>query len=71
MSILKLSYEVAHDIKAGYLTRGDAILEYGHLIDMDTLDEILESLGSVVDNEDGTVTIRVPDSWGEERTGKE
>lgn len=64
MSILKLTYEVAHDIKEGQLTREDAIAEYGHLIDSEMLDEILESLGSVTDNEDGTVTFHAPESWG-------
>ena len=66
-SALKLSYEVAHDIKEGKMTREDALAEYGHLIDMEALDEILASLGSVrheedVDGEDVTV-VRVPDSW--------
>lgn len=69
MSILKMTYEIAHDIKEGQLTREDAIAEYGHIIDSETLDEILASFGSVTDNEDGTVTIRVPDSW--ERTWSE
>jgi hypothetical protein len=69
MSILKMTYEVAQDVKDGKLTREDAMAEYGHLIDMETLDEILASFGSVTDNEDGTVTIRVPDSW--ERTWSE
>lgn len=64
MSILKLTYEVAHDIKDGQLTREDALAEYGHLIDMETLDEILESLDCVTDNEDGTVTFHAPESWG-------
>jgi hypothetical protein len=69
MSMLKMTYEIAHDIKEGQLTREDALAEYGHLIDMETLDEILASFGSVNDNENGTVTIRVPDSW--ERTWSE
>ena len=73
MSILKLTYEVAFDIKNGKLTREDAMADFGHLIDMDTLDEILASLGSVrheedMDGEDITV-VKVPDSW--ERTWSE
>lgn len=64
MSILKLTYEVAHDIKDGDLTREDALAEYGHLIDMEILDEVLESLDCVTDNEDGTVTFHAPESWG-------
>ena len=64
MSILKLTYEVAHDIKDGRFTREDALAEYGHLIDMEILDEVLESLDCVTDNEDGTVTFHAPESWG-------
>ena len=64
MSILKMTYEIAHDIKEGQLTREDALVEYGHLIDMEILDEVLESLDCVTDNEDGTVTFHAPESWG-------
>ena len=72
-SIVKLTYEVAHDIKDGRFTRESALVEYGHLIDVEMLDEILANLGSVrhevdADGEDVTV-IRVPDSW--ERMWKE
>ena len=67
MSILKLTYEIAHDIRDGRFSREDALADFGHLIDRETLDEILASFGSVrheedVDGEDVTV-IRVPDSW--------
>ena len=73
MNILGMTYDIAYDIQEGKLTREDAIAEYGHLIDSETLDEILASLGCVrheedVDGEDVTV-IRVPDSW--ERTWSE
>lgn len=67
MSILKLAYEVAQDVKDGKLTREDALAEYGHLIDMETLDEILASLGAVRNEEDedgrDVTVIRVPDYW--------
>ena len=74
-SIVKLSYEIARDVEAGKMTRDAALVEYGHLIDAEMLDEILASLGSVrheedMDGEDITV-VRVPDSWGAERTGNE
>ena len=63
MSMLKMMYEIARDVQSGKITREDAIAKYGSIIDSETLDEVLESLGSVTDNEDGTVTIRVPDHW--------
>ena len=74
-SIVKLSYEIARDVEAGKMTRDAALVEYGHLIDSEILDEILASLGSVrheVD-EDGEdiIVIKVPDSWGAERAGNE
>ena len=67
MNILSMTYDIAYDIKDGRFTREDALAEYGHLIDSETLDEILASFGSVrheedVDGEDITV-VRVPDSW--------
>ncbi len=73
MSTRKLTYEIACDVQSGKITREDAIVEYGHIIDSETLDEVLLSMGSVrheedVDGEDMTV-IRVPDSW--ERTWSE
>jgi hypothetical protein len=64
MNILGMTYDIAHDIRDGKLTKEDAIAEYGHLIDSETLDEILESLDCVTDNEDGTVTFHAPESWG-------
>ena len=71
MSMLKFTYEIAFDVKKGQLTREDALAEYGHLIDVEMLDEILASLGSVrhevdKDGED-IIVIKVPDSWGAER----
>lgn len=64
MNILGMTYDIAHDIRDGKLTKEDAIAEYGHLIDSETLDEILGSLDCITDNEDGTVTFHSPDSWG-------
>lgn len=67
MSILKMTYDIARDIKAGKMTRDDALIQYGHIIDMDTLDEVLVSLDCVRDevNEGGEdiIVIQVPDSW--------
>ena len=63
-STIKLTYEVARDIQAGKMTREEAVAEYGHIIDSETLDEVLESLDCVTDNEDGTVTFHAPESWG-------
>ena len=73
MNILSMTYDIAYDIKEGKMSQEDALAEYGHLIDSETLDEILASFGSVrheedEDGEDVTV-IRVPDSW--ERTWSE
>ena len=69
MSTRKLTYEIAGDIRDGKITLDDAMATWGHIIDRDDLEDVLASLGSVTDNEDGTVTIRVPDSW--ERTWSE
>jgi hypothetical protein len=69
MSIRKLTYEIARDIQSGKITLEGAMATWGQVIDRDDLEDVLASLGSVTDNEDGTVTIRVPDSW--ERTWSE
>ncbi len=71
-STIKLTYEVARDIQAGKMTREEAVAEYGHIIDSETLDEVLDSLDCVrheedVDGED-IIVIR-NDSW--ERTWSE
>ena len=66
-STIKLTYQVARDIQAGKLTREDAVAEYGHIIDSETLDEVLASLDCTRDevNEDGEdiMVIQVPDAW--------
>jgi hypothetical protein len=72
MNILGMTYDIARDIKAGKMTRDDALIQYGHIIDMDTLDEVLASLGTVRHEEDGDgqdVTVIRNDSW--ERTWSE
>lgn len=66
MNLLGMTYDIARDIKAGKLTREDALAEYGHIIDMDTLDEVFAGLDAVrhEEDEDGQdVTVIRNDSW--------
>lgn len=64
MNITGMTYMIARDVEAGKLTMDEAMRECGHLIDRDTLENALYSLDVVTDNEDGTVTIRLPDYPG-------
>ena len=66
MSDRKLMYEVAADIKDGKLTLEDAMATWGHIVDRDELLDVLDSLEKIeiVDNEDDTITFRVPEPWG-------
>lgn len=67
MNILGMTYMLARSIREGQMTREDAIAECGHLIDSETLDEVLASLDCTRDevNEDGEdiMVIQVPDAW--------
>ncbi|MHB8354402.1 MAG: hypothetical protein ACYDCF_08230 [Burkholderiales bacterium] len=73
MSDRKLIYEVARDIQCGKITIDDAMATWGHIVDRDELLDVLDSLEiEIVDHEDGTITFRVPESWGwGERTWSE
>ena len=73
MNTLGMTYMLARSIREGQMTREDAIAECGHLIDSETLDEVLASLDCTRDevNEDGEdiMVIRVPDwerTWTDE-----
>ncbi|WP_163098548.1 hypothetical protein GL267_003075 [Acidithiobacillus ferrianus] len=72
MSTRKLTYEIACDIQSGKMTREDAVAGFGHIIDSETLDEVLASLDCVRHEEDADgediIVIR-DDSW--ERTWSE
>lgn len=72
MSDRKLTYEIARDVKSGKITIDDAMATWGHIVDRDELLDVLDSLEvEIVDNEDDTITFRVPESWGWERTWSE
>ena len=72
MSMLKMTYEIAGDIRDGKITLEDAMGTWGHIIDRDTLEEVLASLDCVCHEEDADgediIVIR-DDSW--ERTWSE
>ena len=72
MSMLKMTYEIAGDIRDGKITLEDAMGTWGHIIDRDTLEEVLASLDCVRHEEDADgediIVIR-DDSW--ERTWSE
>ena len=67
MNTLGMTYMLARSIREGQMTREDAIAECGHLIDSETLDEVLASLDCVRHEEDmdgeDIMVIQVPDTW--------
>ena len=48
MSRSSMTYGIAHDIHDGVMTKDEAIAEYGHIIDPDMLDMLLDALNGVV-----------------------
>ena len=72
MSIRKLTYEIAGDIRDGKISLEAAMETWGHIIDRDDLEDVLAGLDSVRHEEDvdgeGIIVIR-NDSW--ERTWQE
>lgn len=58
MSRLSMTYSVACDIHDGEITREEAIADFGHLINEETLDAILFALNGGVTVEDDRTIIR-------------
>lgn len=58
MSKLSMTYSIAHDIHDGEMTREEALAEFGHLIDEETMDAILFALDGGVTVEDDRTIIR-------------
>lgn len=58
MSKLSMTYSIAHDIHDGEMTLEEALTEFGHLIDEETLHAILFALEGGVTVEDDQTVIR-------------
>lgn len=58
MSRLSMTYSIAHDIHDGEMTKEEAIAEFGHIIDVYMLDELLAALDGAVTVEDDRTIIR-------------
>ena len=58
MSRASMAYSIAHDIHDGVMTREEAIREFGHLFDEETLDAVSFALGcGVVVEDDQTIVL--------------
>lgn len=58
MSRSSMTYSIAHDIHEGIMTKDEAIAGFGHIIDMDMLDVLLNALNGAVTVEDDRTIIR-------------
>ena len=58
MSRSSITYSLAHDIHDGVMTKEEAIAEFGHIIDPDMLDVLLDALDGAVTVEDDRTIIR-------------
>ena len=58
MSRSSMTYGIAHDIHDGVMTKEEAIAEFGHIIDLDMLEVLLDALNGAVTVEDDRTIIR-------------
>ncbi|OCB03106.1 hypothetical protein BBC27_09665 [Acidithiobacillus ferrivorans] len=58
MSKSSMAYSIAHDIHDEVMTKEEAIAEFGHIIDVYILDELLAALDGAVTVEDDRTIIR-------------
>ena len=58
MSRSSMTYGIAHDIHDGVMTKEEAIAEFGHIIDPDMLEVLLDALNGAVTVEDDRTIIR-------------
>lgn len=58
MSRSSMTYSIAHDIHEGIMTKDEAIAEFGHIIDPDMLDVLLDALNGAVTVEDDRTIVR-------------
>ncbi len=64
-SMVKFTYEVAQDVKDGKMSLGEAVQQYGHLIDREDIEQALYNIDAVSygKNEDGEDTIIIRGNW--------